>query len=98
MRMHDFRGMGSMNWKNKRPMILLSTHALPIDMPGEPESYVFRRNGAIQVLVHTSPMHLEYTTYMRGMDVADQFKGKVCEALTLNYKCIMEVSLTLPSI
>ena len=54
--MHDSCGMANKSWKDKRPIILLSTHALPIDMLKEPESYVPRRNGAIRKLVHTSSM------------------------------------------
>ena len=68
-KMHDSQGMASVNWKDKRPMILLSTHVLLLDMP---KSYVPRRNGAIRELVHTSTMYLEYTTYMKRMNVVDQ--------------------------
>jgi hypothetical protein len=31
-----------------------------------------RRNGAVREAIRTSPMHYEYTTYMRGVDVVDQ--------------------------
>jgi hypothetical protein len=31
-----------------------------------------RRNGAIRKPILTSPMHLEYTTHMKGVDVVDQ--------------------------
>jgi hypothetical protein len=30
------------------------------------------RNGAVRDDIHTSPIHFEYTTYMRGIDVANQ--------------------------
>ena len=56
-------------------VILLSIHALPIDMPKERKSYVPRRNGAIQKLVHTSSMYLKYTTYMKEVDVANQLRA-----------------------
>ena len=64
--------MASVSWKDKRLVILLFTHALPIDMLGEPKSYVPMRNDAMLELLHTTPMHLEYTTYKRRVDVADQ--------------------------
>jgi hypothetical protein len=31
-----------------------------------------RRNGVIRENIQTSPIHLEYTTHMQGVDVADQ--------------------------
>ena len=71
-RMHEFHGMASVSWKDKRPVILLSTHVVLIDMFGDSESYMTRRNGAIHDLMRTSPMHLEYTMYMREVDVANQ--------------------------
>ena len=43
--------------------------------------YVPRRNGAIREMVGTSPMHLEYTTYMRGVDV------DVADQLRASYSC-----------
>ena len=46
-------------------IILLSTHALPIDMLRDLKSYVSGRNGAICELVCISHVHLEYTTYIR---------------------------------
>jgi hypothetical protein len=34
-----------------------------------------RRNGAVREAIHTSPIHLEYTTHMRGVDVADELRA-----------------------
>jgi hypothetical protein len=34
-----------------------------------------RRNGAVREVVPTSPVLLEYTTFMRGVDVADQLRA-----------------------
>ena len=69
MRMHDSQGMASVNWKNKSPMILLSTYALPLTCLESPKVM------CLGEMVWTSPMHLEYTMYMRGADVADQLKA-----------------------
>jgi hypothetical protein len=69
--MHDSRGMSCVMWKDKCPVLLLSTHALPIGFPCVPVDKVPRRNGAVREMVPTSPMLLEYTTFMRGVDVAD---------------------------
>jgi hypothetical protein len=62
-------------WKDKCPILLLSTHALPIGFPCVPLHKVPRRNGAVREMVPTSPMLLEYTTFMRGVDVADQIRA-----------------------
>jgi hypothetical protein len=74
-RMHDSHGMATVIWKDKRAVVLLSTHALPIDFPCQPRTCVPRRNGALWELVGTSPIHHEYTTHMRGVDVADQLRA-----------------------
>ena len=74
-RMHCHRGMSCVMWKDKRPVLLLSTHANPITSPDEPQVVVPRRNGAIREDIPTSPILLEYTKYMRGVDVADQLRA-----------------------
>jgi hypothetical protein len=40
-----------------------------------PVNKVPRRNGAVKDMVPTSPMLVEYTTFMRGVDVADQIQA-----------------------
>jgi hypothetical protein len=47
----------------------------PIGFPCVPVPTVPRRNGAVREDIITSPMHLEYTTHMRGVDVADQLRA-----------------------
>ena len=74
-RMHADHGMASVIWKDKKAVLLLSTHAMPVDLPGDSTSTVPRQTRAVRNLIPTSPIHLEYTTYMRGVDVADQLRA-----------------------
>jgi hypothetical protein len=56
-------------------VLLISTHARPIQPPCErPITTVPRRNGAVRESIQTSPVLHEYTTDMRGVDVADQLR------------------------
>jgi hypothetical protein len=66
--------MACVLWKDKKPVLLLSTYAIPIGYPCMPVPIVPRRNGAEQENIMTSLVHLEYTTHMRGVDVADQLR------------------------
>jgi hypothetical protein len=70
-RMHETRRMARVLWKDKKPVLLLSTHAIPIGYPCMPVPTVPRRNGAEWENIMTSPVYLEYTTHMSGVDVAD---------------------------
>jgi hypothetical protein len=82
-RMHESRGIACALWKDKRPVLLLSTHVQPIGFPCQPVDVVPRRNGAIRDEIQSSPMHKEYTTYMRGVDVADQLRASYsCQVRT----------------
>jgi hypothetical protein len=74
-RMHESRTISCVLWKDKKPILLISTHAMPIGYPCEPVITVPRRNGPIREDIHTSPIHHEYTTHMRGVDVADQLRA-----------------------
>jgi hypothetical protein len=73
--MHKSRSISCVLWKNKKPVLLISTHAMPIGYPCEPVITVPRRNGPIREDIHTSPVHHKYTTHMRGVDVADQLRA-----------------------
>jgi hypothetical protein len=64
--------MSSVLWKDKKPVLLLSTSTIPTGFPYVSVDTVPRRNGAVHEAIPTSPMHVEYTTHMRGVDVADQ--------------------------
>jgi hypothetical protein len=72
--MHDSRKIGEVMWKDKKSVFMLSTHALPMAFPCEIVE-VPRRCGSVKNMIKTSPIHKEYTTYMRGVDVADQLRG-----------------------
>jgi hypothetical protein len=72
-RMHDDCKMSSVMWKDKKPVLLISTHARPVAFPCEIVE-VPRRVGAVRKKIKTSPMHLQYTTHMRGVDVADHVR------------------------
>jgi hypothetical protein len=73
--MHESRKMACILCKDKKPILVLFTHAIPIGYPCMSVPTVPRRNGAEWEDVMTSPIHLEYTTHMRGVDVADQLRA-----------------------
>jgi hypothetical protein len=75
--MHASRELSCVMWKDKCPVLLISTHALPIGFPCVPVDKVPRRNGTIREMVLTSPMLLEYTTFMRGVDVLIKYKRHI---------------------
>ena len=70
--MHESRGVSCVMWKDKCPVLLLSTHATPIRAPCGARDTVQRRHGVVRDEIYMSPMLLEYTMYMRGVDVVDQ--------------------------
>jgi hypothetical protein len=74
-RMHESWGLACVLWKDKKPVLLLSTHAIPIGYPCMPIPTVPCKNGAERENIMLSPMHLEYTTHMRVVDVADQLRA-----------------------
>jgi hypothetical protein len=73
--MHDSRLMSCVMWKDKCPVLLISTHANPIGFSYVPRDEVPCRNGAIREQIPTLPMLLEHTTFMRNVDVADQLRA-----------------------
>jgi hypothetical protein len=62
-------------WKDKCPVLLIFTHALPVGFPCIPVDKVPRRNGSMRDMDPTSSMLVEYTTFMRSVDVADQIRA-----------------------
>jgi hypothetical protein len=73
-KMHRSHGISCIIWKDKRPMFIILTSAPPIQFPCEPVLTIPRRNGVVRDPIQTSPMHLEYTTFIRGVDVADHLQ------------------------
>ena len=62
--------------KDKRPVLLISRHVLSIQVPCEfPIITVPWQEGAVRNGIPTSPVLLEYTTDMRGVDVANQLRA-----------------------
>jgi hypothetical protein len=64
--------MSSVLWKDKKSVLLLSTSVIPIGFLCVPIDTVPQRNGAVREAIPTSLIYVEYTTHMRGVDVADQ--------------------------
>jgi hypothetical protein len=73
--MHDSRCLSCVMWKDKCLVLLISTHANPIGFPCVPRDEVPRRNRSVREKIPTSPMLIEYTTFMRGVDVANQLQA-----------------------
>jgi hypothetical protein len=61
-------------WKDKQPVVLLSTHADPV-LPSEERQFVWRIFEGHGKKVRTWPMHLQYTRNIRGVDTVDQIRG-----------------------
>jgi hypothetical protein len=74
-RMHQIPWMAYISWKDKKPIILLSTYAITISYSYMSVSTVPRRNGTVQEDIMTSSIHLKYTIHMRGVDVVDQLRA-----------------------
>ena len=68
--MHESRSLSCVVWKDKRPVLLLSNHSKPIVFEGKVVPSVPQRNGEEKPMIETSPLHLEYTTSMRSIDIA----------------------------
>ena len=82
-RMHDSKILSCVVWKDKKLVLLLSTHTKPIVSEGEETLIVPRRDGEDQPLTKTSPVHLEYTNNMRRVDVANHVRS--------NYSCQVRI-------
>jgi hypothetical protein len=71
--MHRLRKVHAVTWVEKKKLVVLvstCTRLITREKERQRESYCTKYIDGIQVL--TSPVHLEYTTFMRGVDVADQ--------------------------
>jgi hypothetical protein len=83
--MHESCRMCATIWKDKQPVLLISTHAPPITSGNPMDCTVPRRNGAARPDIPTSPVLKEYTKNMRGVDVADHLRGNYT-SLTRTHK------------
>ena len=70
--MHSSRVISCVMWKDKCPVLLLSTHAKSVESQNP---FVLRRNGAVRERIVTSLVLLEYTNHMREVDVANQLQA-----------------------
>ena len=82
--MHEEGKVCRMVYKDKQAVRLLSTYAKPI-LATSTKPFVSRKIGGKKKKVCTSPMHLEYTRNMKGVDVTDQLWG-VYSCLTWSHK------------
>lgn len=69
--MHESRKTACAIWKDKKAVLLLSTHARRVSLSYEVIPTIPHRNIAIKSLISTLPTHLEYSTHMWGVDVVD---------------------------
>ena len=83
-RMHEERKVRCMVWKDKQPVVLLSTHAEPIPQLGE-RPFIWHKIGGKKKKVWTGSMHLQYTKNMRDVDTADRLRT-VYSSLTQSHK------------
>jgi hypothetical protein len=75
-RMHRSGNIACVTWVDKKPVLLLSTHANPLSIdPLHPET-VPRQQGSQRMQIPTSPILKAYTKWMRGVDVSDQLRGE----------------------
>jgi hypothetical protein len=72
-------------WKDKYPVLIIFTHAMPIRYPYMPCTTIPHRNRPIRENIPTLSMLLEYTTFMKGVDVADQLRTSY-SSLRLSHK------------
>jgi hypothetical protein len=56
-------------WKDKKSVLFLSTHPIPIGYLCMPMPIVPKKNGTVQEDIMTSPIYLEYIIHMCGVDV-----------------------------
>jgi hypothetical protein len=83
--MHESRRMCMAIWKDKQPVLLLSTHAPLITLGAPMDCTVPRRNGATRPEIPTTPILKEYTKNMHGVDVANHLRGNY-SSLTRTHK------------
>lgn len=75
-RMHSSGKISCVTWVDKKPVLLLSTHASPVSHDSSNPDTVPRTIRGCKIEIPTSPVHKAYTTWMRGVDVSDQLRGE----------------------
>ena len=70
-RMHSSGKLCCVVWIDKKPVLLLSSHAQPLSAEGENPIVQRKVKGGCKP-IKTVPMHLQYQKNMRGVDSADQ--------------------------
>ena len=73
--MHQSQILSCRVRKDKRPILLLSIHSKPVVLEGEVVPSVLQRNGKDRPMIHTSLMHLKYTTSLYNVVVADHLQS-----------------------
>lgn len=75
IRTHVHRQMGVVSWQDSKLVMLISTAA----PPWAPDVTVLRSIPGLrgQLIVPSLPMHVQYTKYMRSVNVIDQLRGKL---------------------
>ena len=74
--MHEFWRMTCVMWKDKKLVLLISTHASPTELAAiQFHVWVPCCDGEAWNNIISSLVHHKYTTYMRGVDVANQLRA-----------------------
>lgn len=73
--MHSSCRISIVTWIDKKLVNFIFTYASPISSINE-IIIVSRRVNSESVELITSPVHMEYTKYMKRVDVADQLRKK----------------------
>ena len=73
--MHESQKVSCVVWKDKKSVLLYFTRTKLLPSEGEEIPIVPRKNGVERPNIKTSPIHLEYTTNMRGVDLANHIRS-----------------------
>ena len=57
-KMHNSQHISSVMWKDKKVVLLVSSHAIPLGPPNVAITVVPQRSGAIREFIPSFPMHL----------------------------------------
>lgn len=71
--MQDYRCKWLVFWMDKKPMLFLPTHQHPLLK--EIQAIIMSRSGGPQQNIHTILVHLQYTIFVWGVNLAYQLRG-----------------------